>query len=393
MANPFATSMEAPSTTKKRYLFIDLYRSAVIFFMLEGHLLRELLEPHLQRTTAFQFHELFHGLSAPAFLFGAGLTFVISTRTRWEDYHHWGPPLARRVRRICFLLLLGLWLHLPYFSFRKIVMEGTTDDYLQLFQSDVLACIGLGLLALHGLIFFFKKESRFYSLVLITILTVCFLTPLVWDIDFLHSLPISIAQLMNSTHGSVFPIFPFVGFLFMGVIISWEFSVFAEQQREKLFIKRMMVLGAILMVAGLVFDVLPFQIYPTYNFWYTSPSYFIIRAGALMLFTGACWYLANVITARNDLLTILGKESLFVYVLHLVVLYGSVVNPKMNIRSLVGASVGFLPSSGIIILFTLSMVITAVLWNYLKEKHFTYYRLIQIIGSGIFLYYFLTREY
>ncbi|HZY10232.1 MAG TPA: hypothetical protein VFF29_03680, partial [Bacteroidota bacterium] len=76
-----------------------------------------------------------------------------------------------------------------------------------------------------------------------------------------------------------------------------------------------------------------------------------------------------------------------------VVLYGSVINPKMNIRSLVGASVGFFPSSGIFILFTLSMVITALLWNYLKEKHFYIYRFIQIIGSGIFLYYFFTREY
>ena len=147
--------------TKARYLFIDLYRSAVILLMLEGHVFRALLPSDIQQTVVFQIHELFHGISAPAFLFGAGLTFVISTRRRWEEYHHWDPPLARRLKRLLLVILLGLAVHLPYFSIRKIIIDGTTSDYLQLFQCDVLHCIGIGLLALHALVFFFKTETRF----------------------------------------------------------------------------------------------------------------------------------------------------------------------------------------------------------------------------------------
>jgi hypothetical protein len=40
--------------------------------MLEGHVLRELLTPDLKATQFFAFHEVFHGVTAPRFLFGAG---------------------------------------------------------------------------------------------------------------------------------------------------------------------------------------------------------------------------------------------------------------------------------------------------------------------------------
>src|SRR5438552_2253362 len=145
------------NATPQRHLFIDLYRTAVILLMLEGHVLRALLAPSLQQTRLFQIHEFFHGLSAPAFLFGAGMTFIISTRKRWEEYHHWDRPLARRVGRFLLVISLGFMLHLPFFSIRKIILDATSADYYQLFQCDVLACIGLGLLSLHGIILFFKN--------------------------------------------------------------------------------------------------------------------------------------------------------------------------------------------------------------------------------------------
>ena len=42
---------------KQRYLFIDLYRSAVIFLMLEGHVFRTFLPLNAQQSPFFQFHE------------------------------------------------------------------------------------------------------------------------------------------------------------------------------------------------------------------------------------------------------------------------------------------------------------------------------------------------
>ncbi len=379
--------------THKRHVFIDLYRSAVILLMLEGHIFRELLFTSLQQTPLFQFHEFFHGLSAPAFLFGSGLTFVISTRKRWEDFHHWGEPLARRVKRLLFVLCLGLFLHLPFFSFRKILMEGTTKNLLQLFQSDVLCCIGLGLLTLHALVFFFKHERRFYALVLAAIILSCFLTPLMWDIDALQYLPVPIAQLLNSSYGSAFPLFPFVGFLFAGVIVSWEFTIAIENNTERKFIRQLLQIGAGLIIVGIISDLIPIQVYPTYNFWYTSPGYFLIRLGSLMLMVGGFWHLSQKLTDVNKLMTVFGKESLFVYVLHLVVLTGSAINPDANLRDIYGGQLSLLQTFGAFAVLTALFLVVTYCWDYLKEKKVYVYRVLQYGGSAVFLYYFFTRDY
>ncbi len=376
-----------------RHQFIDLYRSAVILLMLEGHVVRMLLPLSLQQSILFQIHEFFHGLSAPAFLFGSGLTFVLSTKKRWEDYHHWGPPLARRVRRLLFVICLGLFLHLPYFSFRKIVSDGSLQDTLQLFQCDVLMCIGIGLLALHGLVFFFKTEERFYGLVLAAILAVCLLTPLVWDVDFLNYLPPFAAQLCNSMHGSPFPLFPYVGFLFAGVIVSWEFTVAASRRREGVFMRQLLFLGAGLAAGGVAIDLVPVQIYPTYNFWFTSPSYFFIRLGSLMVMVSIFWYASRKVSRPGRVLTVFGKESLFVYVAHLLILSGSVVNVEENLRTIYGGTFSVAEAIGLFAGLTAVLLVLALAWEYCKEKQTSFYRFVQLSGVGIFLIYFFRREF
>ncbi len=384
---------EPLSVPVRRHVFIDVYRSAVILLMLEGHTFRTFLSRDLQQTFFFQIHEFIHGLSAPAFLFGAGLTFVISTRQRWEAFHHWGDPLARRMKRIVMIILLGLAIHLPFFSIRKIIVDGTTSDYLQLFQCDVLYCIGIGLLILHGLVFFFKTESRFYGLVVSAVVTVCFLTPIIWSVDFLSYFPPVLAQLCNGMHGSPFPLFPYVGFLFAGVVVSWEFLLAVREQREQRFMMQLAIIGCVLVLAGILFDVLPVKIYPVYNYWFTSPNYFLVRIGALLTILPLFWFWGKKIKKPKPLLTVLGRESLFVYVLHLVVLYGSAVNPNENLQVIFGQGCSIEQIFLIFFIFVAVMFSAAVLWNYLKEKHFTVYRLAQLAGSSVFLYYFFTRDF
>ena len=384
---------EAPPASKQRHLFIDLYRSAVILLMLEGHVVRAFLDESLRHSAIYQFHEFFHGLTAPAFLFGAGLTFVISTRGKWVEYHHWDQPLARRVGRLIFVLLLGVWIHAPFFSIRKIIIDASTEDYLQLFQSDVLTCIGLGLLSLHALVFFFKREKRFYALVLFTIASVCFLTPIVWDIDWFTITPPILSQLMSSAHGSPFPLFPFVGFLFAGVIVSWEFLVAVEAQQQRRFMTKLAIGGVAIVVVGLLADALPVHLYPSYDFWYTSPWYFFIRLGALMMIVAGVWYIAEQAGELHPSTTVLGKESLFIYVLHLFVLYGSAMNPELNLVAVIGRTMNVSMTIGLTLVFILAMLLWAIAWHYVKTKQVSLYRIIQVAVSGLVLFLFFTNDY
>jgi hypothetical protein len=392
---------EPPATPSTRYVFIDLYRTAVILLMLEGHVVRTFLAPHLQQLSFFQDHEFFHGISAPAFLFGAGLTFVLSSRRRWEEFHRWGPLLSRRIRRLLLILSLGLMLHLPYFSFRKIVMDGSTPDFLRLFQSDVLACIGLGLISLHILVFFFRNERLFYTSVASIILALGFLTPLFWSADLHTKLPLPFAQLLNGSQGSIFPLFPYAGFLFAGVLVSWEFLLATRRGLEGLFILRLAVIGASLVAGGMCFDALPVRVYEHYDFWYTSPNYFLIRCGSLMVILAGFWYIVH--TARRYVpdrflsgsspLTVLGRESLFVYVLHLIVLYGTAFNPGLNLRSMIGQSLE-LPSTLVLLgVFVAVMFASTFVWNAVRRRHEVVYRLMQLGAGGAFLVLFFTRDF
>jgi hypothetical protein len=361
--------------------------------MLEGHVVRAFLSVDLQQSRWFQLHEFLHGLSAPAFLFGAGLTFVISTRNRWEEYHHWGAPLARRVRRLVVVLLLGLALHLPFYSIRKIILDATTSDYLVLFQSDVLACIGIGLLALHGILFFFKSEPKFYALVLAAVIGVCLLTPIVWEQDVYGGLSVPIAQLLNGNSGSFFPLFPYVGFLFAGVLVSWEYLVAVRHARQSRFMLQLALAGAACIAGGIIFDAIPVRLYRDYDFWITSPNYFLIRVGMLMLLASAMWYVSRFTEGAPAYLTVLGRESLAVYVAHLLVLYGSAMNPELNLQVQLGLGKTLGESILIAIGLSAAMFVFAQAWHTMKRDHANTLRIIQLAGSAVFVYFLFTRDF
>lgn len=388
-------------THPQRHVFIDLFRGAAVLFMLQGHAFRALLDPSIQQHPAYQLHEFFHGITAPAFLFGAGLTFVISTRKRWQEYHRLSPHLLRRVGRMLLVIGLGIALNLPYLSLRKILAEGTHLEYLRIFRWDVLHCIGVGLLVLQALIFFFRGERRFYGLVLVLTTSVILLTPLVWDVDFLAVLPPAFAQAFNASNGSPFPLFPYVGFLFAGVVASWEFLRAAEQGQERHFMCQLVWLGPLLVVMGILFDAIPLRLYPTYNFWYTSPNYFAIRAGILLLLTAGFWYAAQpvrnsssrILEYCSKSITVLGRESLFVYVLHLLVIFGSVVNPVVNLQRWHGAALGLGGTTLVTIILVGSMVVLAVGWNTLKTHKPLYHRILQSFAAVVFISLFLMSEY
>jgi len=387
---------------QRRYLFIDLFRGAAILLMLQGHAFRALLDPPVQQHPVYQFFEIIHGITAPAFLFGAGLTFVISTRRHWQEYHHIGKPLVRRVGRVALVILLGLSLHLPYFSLRKILSEGTTEDVLQLFQFDILHCIGFGLLILQALIFFFRTERRFYLAVVALAIIIPILTPLVWDVDFLHIYPPAIAQMFDSRHGSPFPLFPFVAFLFAGVLISWEFLQAAEHGSQSSFMRRLFWLGPLIAAGAILMDIQPVRLYPTYNFWYTSPNYFAIRVGVLLVLTATIWYLARsvenlspkrpLIGRTASVVSLLGKESLVIYVVHLPFLYGSFIYQDVSFRGVFGSNLGLGTTALIFLAILLAMTLLAKGWSVLKTSRVAY-RSVQAMIAGMFLYYLLTRPY
>jgi len=131
-----------------------------------------------------------------------------------------------------------------------------------------------------------------------------------------------------------------------------------------------------LVVSGSVWDILPYQLYPSYDFWFTSPAYVLIRLGILVLLLAGLWFFEAHVRhrERHDLwmpqwLITLGVESLFVYIVHLVILYGWVVNADQNLEEWWGLRLTLGESILVFIALTLVLALAARLWHYAKKRH------------------------
>ena len=107
--------------------------------------------------------------------------------------------------------------------------------------------------------------------------------------------------------------------------------------------------GAILIEFARWLDAYPRQFYPVYNYWLTSPQFFLIRVGMLLVIMTAayawCRWVVEKLRAVHwgfSPLIQLGQASLLVYWVHIEFVYGRVsILPKHG-EGIAKASVGLL---------------------------------------------------
>src|SRR5581483_4609767 len=121
--------------------------------------------------------------------------------------------------------------------------------------------------------------------------------------------------------------------------------------------------GLALIQAARWLDALPVRIYPVYDFWHTSPAFFLIRLGVLLavLFGAYAWCRWGLGQWRFSPLIQLGQTSLLVYWIHIEFVYGRFSILKKHGMSIRGASIGLL------IIF-LSMLLVAIVRTRWKSR-------------------------
>lgn len=382
---------------KTRYAFLDVYRGLIVLLMIEGHAVREFLHPALQTSGAFQFHEFIHGVTGPGFLFGAGITFGISVQHRWGEFLSLTSVSFRRIGKIAILLLLGYTLHLPFLSLHKTLQASTQEQWLRLYSFDVLQCIGFTLLIIHLGVFTVRREHWFPRVLPIAMPAILIASPFLWMAD-LTSVPPAVSTAFQGALGSVYPLFPYSAFLFAGAFASYEFMNFAESGREGVFVKRLALGGTALTAGGAVFLAATNESDRGAEFWNSDPTVMVVKLGSLFLLVSGAWTLEKVLGSFQNSkslrwLVLLGVESLFVYVLHLVLLYGSVLNADSHLSALWKGRSDWVYALLISIAFTAFLVTTAWIWNKIKTSHPAMFRMIVWWMAAVFGYEFLTRPY
>jgi uncharacterized membrane protein len=358
---------------------LDLFKFLILVFMIQGHLFRAYLFEPVRQAEWYRIHEILHGAAAAAFLFAAGFAAFLSYLRKQEQYIRPGKAFLRRLARILFVIWCSIWMRLPFFSLRKTLAFYKQKGLAPLFTSDILMCIGVSLLLFVGLALVLKKV-RAVALASLGVGLVFFLLPrIVYD---LHISPLLDPFLDYRL--SPFPLFPWSGFLFLGVVCAYCYE-YLFKHKERFF--------KILVVAGLI-------MVPWY-FFYNTPGFHrtewtlpgnLNKTGVVFLLFWLAYWLGKHFKGRmTELMTKAGHETLFVYILHIYILYHSIYHHGLNVYFSNSLSV---PEALVLLFIVLFAVFLPALWYHtLKTKYPSIYRYIFYGFWLLFAVIFISRPY
>lgn len=303
----------------KRYSFVDHYRGWAVVVMIETHAVNAWLSESMRGTSWFPLLNNINGLVAPSFLFISGVSFAILVSRKFEVLSRFTPDLFRLLRRYAWIWVLGYLLHLPRFRWSGWRPSIVTEDLASFYQADVLQAIALSLIVLLLLCVLLRERRRFYAGVSILAAVALFVTPLLWRIDFSKSIHPFFANYLNGLHNPLFPLFPWAIFTWAGALAGAWFLGAAEEESEDLTMAEIFGCGIVLFVAGFVLRKM--QWLPHYSFWLDSPEWMMMRLGMVFGLFALFWRLENRGVTGAAPVLLVGKESLFAYVFHLVAIY------------------------------------------------------------------------
>jgi len=320
MSSPDPDPSRSPSLGRRAY--IDWARGIAVLVMMEAHTLDAWTRGADHRTIAFRDAQILGGFAAPLFLWLAGVGVVLSATRRAERRGSRAAAVDAVCRRGLEIFLLAFLFRLQSF----VLSPGTPAALL--FRVDILNVMGPAIV-ITGLIWGISTVSRSPGPLVAAYAAVAaaatLLTPVVRATPLVDMLPIWFQWYLRPAGDyTVFTLFPWVGFVFAGGACGALLATIRTSDDERRLHVWIGAAGAALTAIGMYGATFP-SIYRASSFWTTSPSFFTIRVGVLMLTLSAA-YASSALLERSGItlpsLERLGRSSLFVYWIHVELVYG-----------------------------------------------------------------------
>jgi len=336
--------------------------------MFQTHCYDAWLSPALHKSAFFMYSQLLGTFPAPLFLFLAGVSFALITDKLLRKGI--APPQIARttIRRGAEILAFGL-----LFRLQEYLIAWGWAPWSDLFRVDILNTIGMSMILMGILCWIVLTVSqRDHRLRLglaagSTSIAISLLTPLLWTSWRPNWLPWPIESYINGVHNlgepqtGLFPIFPWGGFAFAGLALGFLLlSDWARQHEVRVFILTGFA-GVAFIEGARWLDSRAIQLYATYDFWHTSPNFFLIRIGFLLIFlcSSYAWCRWGAGVWGFSPLIQLGQTSLLVYWVHIELVYGRfAILPKRS-QGIRGATLGLV----IIFLMMLALSLARTKWK------------------------------
>lgn len=319
------------SSKKNRVIFLDLIRAFAVLNMVQGHTVDVLLGDFFRDGSNPFFAAWFfnRGMTAPIFLFTAGTTFAYLFRLHKERFFE-NPRVKRGIQRVLLLIGIGYLLRYPspYIFYFDNVSQGQWDVF---FAVDVLQLIGFGLLFVL-LAFYLAEKLNLGDYVIFTffiafnVLGYSIAENIAWK-EFLHP---SVAGYFYKGTGSNFPLFPWMSYIFGGALVGSYLAKNPNVFKTFKFPVQLIVVGISLVIISYLGDKLEIYVFGKSYYWSTSPNLVFLRIGLILIVTSVFSFAALKMQSIPKMIILLGRNTLLIYIVHLMILYGSPWNKGIN---------------------------------------------------------------
>jgi uncharacterized membrane protein len=371
---------------KSRLAYIDWMRGLACLLMFQTHCYDSWLSPAARQSRFFMYSQLGGTFPAPLFLFLAGISFALVTEKLRQKNLPPGEIARSTIRRGAEIFAFGL-----LFRLQEYVIAWGWAPKSDLLRVDILNTIGLSMM-LMGVVCWTvlsacgagapareetenreqaegasssrqRERPALVVTALATALLISLLTPLLWTVWRPHFLPWPLESYINGVHNLgapqawLFPVFPWTAFAFAGLAVGFILQSPAAKARETTVFLALGGSGIVLVELARWLDARPYQLYPVYDFWHTSPNFFLIRLGMLLVILTASYAWCRWVVGKRVVgkwvvgkwrlggwgfspLIQLGQASLVVYWVHIEFVYGRFSILRKHAQSIAGASAG-----------------------------------------------------
>jgi uncharacterized membrane protein len=336
-----------------RRAYIDWLRGLAVVIMIEAHTIDAwtVSDPAVRALTQFKLLQFLAGWAAPLFLWLAGVSVSLAAAAHLRK--------GKSVAEASWLVQKRGWwvLGVAYLFRLQSFMLSPTASWKGLLKVDILNVMGV---AMAGAAWCWARGSspRARAAWMLVPAAACVLlgqyAPGWWWPTLLGDRLQGYIRPVGA--GGNFMIFPWAGFVFLGAWLGQVLSEPRDAAAERTFHLRLGLGGLAIFAAGFAGQYLP-AFTPYSTFWLTSTSWFVIRLGVMTVLLALAWLWAQRPgAARWSPLLVFGQTSLFVYWVHVEIVYGFVTYPIRHEFSIAGALVAYA-------VFTVMMLGLAVMWQ------------------------------
>jgi uncharacterized membrane protein len=304
----------------KRYPYLDWLRGLAVLIMIQCHTFNSLARVDLRDGGPYVMSQFIGGMAAPLFLFMAGMT----TGFQMESLAGREPNARRRwlvaLKRGAYIL--GIAFAFRFTNWAASFPKSTLAEFLKV---DILNCMGVGLMMLAACAFY--EGAARARVAAAAGFAIAVASPVIANLDWSWAPSLLLDYVAPGPRAGRFPFFPCASYLAFG-LAAGTIAKRAAADRVERVMQWSVLIGITAIFVAQYLTNLPYSVYTKSSFWSDSPGLIAIRLGVILLLAPAAYLWTEYCAGDGwSFMQTLGKNSLMVYWVHIMIVYGIVVRP------------------------------------------------------------------